>query len=239
MFLEQVDSAAMQRHRRRVGKLDAVRSRTSRGSRASPPACDCPSRARRPPARCSLPDSSQHARAQRRRASRCRSALSVYAGPPSDPSGGTGLPSISWSIFAVPILPWSAARSDRELEIGGAQAVQHLDDSVAADVRRVAQRRAPVAVLADERILVDQIRIARHEVAHDVDVVVPDRVDELNGLHESRPARRLVAARENELRVGELGGRRLDVDRGGTLSTPRSRRGRRREWRGGDPWPGA
>ena len=43
-----------------------------------------------------------------------------------------------------------------------------------------------------------------------VDVVAPDRVDQLHGLHEPRPARRLVAAREHELRVGELGVGRVE-----------------------------
>ena len=88
-------------------------------------------------------------------------------------------------------------------EIGGAKAMQHPDDAIPADVRGVAHRRAPVAVLADERILVNQLRIPGHEVTNDVEVVGPDGVHQLYSLDEPRPTRRLVAARKNQLRIGE------------------------------------
>ncbi len=44
----------------------------------------------------------------------------------------------------------------------------------------------------------------QRQLANGVDVVVPDRVDQLTGEDEPRPARRPVAAREHELRIGEL-----------------------------------
>src|ERR1700692_1157616 len=52
--------------------------------------------------------------------------------------------------------------------------------------------------------------MSQYEVAHRLEIVAPDRVDELASKHQTRPARRLVAAREQEPRVGELGFRGID-----------------------------
>jgi hypothetical protein len=49
------------------------------------------------------------------------------------------------------------------------------------------------------------------EIHRGVDVVAPNGVDELARLNESRPARRGVASRQNQLRVGELGRPRVDL----------------------------
>jgi hypothetical protein len=57
---------------------------------------------------------------------------------------------------------------------------------------------------------VQELRVLDDEIAHRVNVVAPDCVDQLTALHEAHPTRRLIAARENELRVGELGVRRVD-----------------------------
>jgi hypothetical protein len=44
----------------------------------------------------------------------------------------------------------------------------------------------------------------QHELPDRVKVIAPDRVDEVAGEDKTWPARRLIAARQNELRVGEL-----------------------------------
>jgi hypothetical protein len=116
-------------------------------------------------------------------------------------------------------------------EIPGAESVEHLDDAISADVRGVRERWTPVAVFANESILMEQLRVLRDQVANGVDVVAPDGVDELHRLYEPRPARRLVAPRQNELRVGKLGGGRVDRirvklaelgDRGGIAGVDRA-----------------
>jgi hypothetical protein len=96
-------------------------------------------------------------------------------------------------------------------EIGRAKAVQHADDVIAAQVGRVRERWSPVAVVADERLLVDQLWIPGHQLPHGIAIVAPDGIHELDRLHESRPARRFVAPREDELRVSKPGLRRIDL----------------------------
>jgi hypothetical protein len=96
--------------------------------------------------------------------------------------------------------------SGRRLEIPGAETAKEADDRIASEVRGVGHRRTPVAVAAKQHLLVDQRGIPCNEGAHAFDVVAPDRVRELDGVDEPRPARRLVAAREDELRVGQLRG---------------------------------
>jgi hypothetical protein len=127
------------------------------------------------------------------------------------------------SIFAVPILPWSAPPHGR-LQIDGAQSAQQPDDAVATEVGRVRQRRPPVAVLPDQRLLPDQRRIPRHKLAHRLEVITPDRVHQLHRLHQARPARGLVTARQGELRVGQLRLRR--VQRPGMVLPQLGNRGR-------------
>ena len=107
-------------------------------------------------------------------------------------------------------LPWSAARPAADSRSLAPWLVQEADDAVAAEVRRVRHRRTPVAVGANQDVLVDQRRIPRDERAHRVDVVAPDRVGELHGVDEPRPARCPIAPREHELRVGQLRGRGVD-----------------------------
>ena len=50
----------------------------------------------------------------------------------------------------------------------------------------------------------EHARVLLDHRANGGDVVAPDRVDQLARLHQSRPARRLVAARQHELRIGQL-----------------------------------
>ena len=100
--------------------------------------------------------------------------------------------------------------SGRRLEVPGAVAVKETDDAVAAKVRRVRHRRAPVAVGANQDILMDERRIPRDERADRVEVIAPDRVRELHRVDEPRPARRAVAPCEHELRVGQLRGSGVD-----------------------------
>ena len=111
----------------------------------------------------------------------------------------------------------------RRLEIGGAQLVQHADDAVATEIRRVRHRPTPVAVGADQHMLVEQRGIPRHELAHRVDVVAPDRVGERDRLREPRPARCAIAAREHELRVAQL--RVRGIDRVGVVLAQLGERG--------------
>jgi hypothetical protein len=63
---------------------------------------------------------------------------------------------------------------------------------------------------------VQQPWVAADQPTDGVDVVAPDRGDHLTRLHEARPARRLVAARKDELRVGQLGA--PGVDRVGVVT---------------------
>ena len=52
--------------------------------------------------------------------------------------------------------------------------------------------------------------LRRYETADRLQVITPDRVGELHRVIEPGPARRLVATREHELRVGQLRGRGID-----------------------------
>jgi hypothetical protein len=56
----------------------------------------------------------------------------------------------------------------------------------------------------------EQRGIPRHQRAHCLGIVPPDRVGELHGVNESRPARHLIAPRDHELRIGQLRGGRVD-----------------------------
>lgn len=89
--------------------------------------------------------------------------------------------------------------------------MQHPDDAVATEIRRVRHRRTPVTVPPDQNVLVNEARIAGHQVAYPVDVVAPYCVGELHGLNESHPTGRLVAAREHQLRVRELRACGIDI----------------------------
>ncbi len=106
----------------------------------------------------------------------------------------------------VSALPLERGAAGRRLQVFGALLVQESDDAVAAKVRRVRHRRAPVAVGANQDILMDERWVARDERADRVQVIAPDRVGELHCLHEPRPARSLVGACEHELRVRQLRG---------------------------------
>ena len=57
-------------------------------------------------------------------------------------------------------LPWSAARPAADSKSLAPWLVKETDDAVAAKVRRVRHRRAPVAVGANQDVLMDQRRIA-------------------------------------------------------------------------------
>ena len=75
-------------------------------------------------------------------------------------------------------MPWSAARPAADSRSLAPWLVKETDDAVAAKVRRVRHRRAPVAVGANQDMLMDQRRIARDERADRVEVIAPDRVGE-------------------------------------------------------------
>ena len=100
--------------------------------------------------------------------------------------------------------------SGSQLEIPRALAMKKTDDVVAAKVRRVGHRRTPVAVGANQYVFTNECRILGDERADGVEVVAPDRVREPHGVHEPRPARRLVAARQRQLRVCQPGGSGID-----------------------------
>jgi hypothetical protein len=100
--------------------------------------------------------------------------------------------------------PLKHRSADSVLHVGRAELVEHRDDAVASEVRRVAERRPPILV-SDSGVLPEEIRMLQHERAHGADVVVPDRVYQVATDDEARPTRGAVAARERELRVGELG----------------------------------
>ncbi len=97
--------------------------------------------------------------------------------------------------------------SGRRLDVCRAVAVQETDDVVAAKVRGEGHRRAPIAVGANQDILMDERRIARDERTDAGRVIAADRVRELHRVDEPCPARRVVAPCEHELRVGQLRGR--------------------------------
>src|SRR5206468_812107 len=61
----------------------------------------------------------------------------------------------------------------------------------------------------NERVLVQQVRIVGHDAAHCVDIVAPNGIDDLATLDQSRPTRRAIFPREGELRIRELGVRRI------------------------------
>ena len=94
-------------------------------------------------------------------------------------------------------------------EVLRTEIAEGTDDPVAPEVGRVRQGRTPVAVGSNQGLLVQEGRITPDKPRDGVQVVVPDRVDQLHGLHEARPARRLIAAREHELRVSQARARRL------------------------------
>ena len=96
--------------------------------------------------------------------------------------------------------------SGRRLEVLRTVAVKEADDAIAPQIRRVRHRRTPVAVGANQDVLVDERRIPCDERADGVEVVAPDRIRELHRVDEPRPARSLVAACEHQLRVGKLRG---------------------------------
>jgi hypothetical protein len=95
----------------------------------------------------------------------------------------------------------------RGLVIGSAHVVQHPDDAIASQVRRVGHRRTPVAIGANEDVLANERGIRDDECAHGVGVIAPDGVGEPDRVDEPRPTRRGVTSREHELRIGELRGR--------------------------------
>ena len=100
--------------------------------------------------------------------------------------------------------------SGRVLEIFRAVFMQNTYQPVATQVRRVRHRRTPVAVGANQNVLVDERGILRDQHAHALEIVPPDRIRELHRVDEPRPARRAVGSRESELRVGQLCGPGVD-----------------------------
>src|SRR5262249_7911343 len=92
----------------------------------------------------------------------------------------------------------------RVLKIPGALAVQITNKVIVAEVRRVRHRWAPVAVLANQDIFVEERGIALDERADGIEIISPDRVRELYRVDEPGPARCLIASREHELCVGEF-----------------------------------
>src|SRR5881227_3236453 len=84
------------------------------------------------------------------------------------------------------------ARHSEEM-ISCSELVQHLDDSITAEIRRIDHRWSPVAILAEERLLAEQVSIARDQGAHRFQVVTPDCVGQLDGLDQPGPTPSLVA----------------------------------------------
>jgi hypothetical protein len=98
-------------------------------------------------------------------------------------------------------------------EVGRTEPVEHLDDPVTAEVRRVGHRRPPVAAPGPASHLMERSRVFQHQRPERVHIIAPDRVDHPAGEQESRPARDVVAPRQDELGVGQLGGGRIDLSR--------------------------
>src|SRR5436309_1423076 len=96
------------------------------------------------------------------------------------------------------------------LEIFGSLVVQEADDFVAAEIRRVRHRWTPVAVFANQNVVVQESAVATNQGANRSQVITPDRVSELHGMDQPAPARGLITAREHELRISQLHGRRRD-----------------------------
>ena len=161
--LEQVDAAAMQRHHRRVGRLeavldvhlqDAVLGRRVPAVRAEQVLHRVRSTPVGPTTR--APSASRTA---------VPSTLSVYAGPASTLVERRSAREIVEHAHRAG-LALERGPPGRRLEIACAELVQQTDDAVAAEVRRVRHRRTPVAVAADQDVLVDERRVARDERAH-------------------------------------------------------------------------
>jgi hypothetical protein len=82
---------------------------------------------------------------------------------------------------------------------------QHPSDRGVGGIR---QRRVPA--VARPIAVAGEIRVRRGDLAQRLEVVVRNGVDRLDGSGELRPARRPVAASEDELRVGERRDRGID-----------------------------
>jgi hypothetical protein len=55
-----------------------------------------------------------------------------------------------------------------------AELVEHLDDSITPEVRRVGHRRTPIAVRSDQGLFVQQLRMLQNRLANRVYIVAPD-----------------------------------------------------------------
>jgi hypothetical protein len=86
-----------------------------------------------------------------------------------------------------------------------AQLHHHPSDRGVGGMR---QRRVPA--VARPIAVADEIRVCRGDLAQRLEVVARNGVDRLDGSGELRPARRPVAASEDELRVGERRDRGID-----------------------------
>ena len=112
---------------------------------------------------------------------------------------------------------------ERELQIGGAEIVQHRDDAIPTEIGRIRHRRPPVALHA-ARVFVQERRMGDDHRPRGLDVVSPDGVDQPARQHQSRPVRQAVAPGQRELRIREPGRRRVGNGRV-MLPERRDRRG--------------
>jgi hypothetical protein len=77
--------------------------------------------------------------------------------------------------------------------------VEHLDNSIASEIRRVCHRWSPI-VVTDAGVLVNEIRVFSDGITNSLEVVAPDRIDQLAALHQPFPVRSTVTVSHAFLR---------------------------------------
>ena len=201
-------------------------SRTSRGSRASPPACGCRSPARRPTGASGCPSVVDDTSAESKQQRRARRAQRVRR-PAERIRGRRAARSARGACAPCRSCPCSAARSSADSRSRRAEAVQH------AMIR--SRPRFAAYVIGGPQLPASATERPRRERAADAasrsarTASTSSRQIASASWHaeyEPRPARRLVASREHELRVGELCGR-VRPARGDASRAPRWQPGRR------------
>src|SRR5262249_20154023 len=91
----------------------------------------------------------------------------------------------------------------RRRDVSRSSPVEQSNDVLSTEARRKGHRWTPIALSARQNILMQQRGIAHNESAHRAEIIAPNGGRELHTMNEPRPARRLIAASEYELRVRE------------------------------------
>ena len=205
MIFEQIDPAAVHRHRRRIGKLDP------------PPGEQLETfvlpfrmaaiafkhhRDRREPVPVLIADLGAHF--QKKFEPRTAQRL----GRAHDATGNRTC-AHRMQEFGGLKLALQAGPIESELDVFGAETAEHRDDPVPPEVRRIRHRRPPIAFYP-ARVFVQQSRMFQNQFANTVSIIVANGIGHPAGEHQSRPARQTIATRERQLRMRELCFARFD-----------------------------